>query len=248
MTYSPRWRKAMIVSIVFHIVFLSIVGWLAGSFFAAMESEPYVELELLTDVSMEDSESDTMSAAKSAPQAVQAETMQAIKSTAALPDAPKVVAAADDLAVVAVDEAAVSPSASNNDSASNSSAVSAFGGSGNGNGENDKGATAGTGNGSGNGSGKKGSIVRPRILSKVEPTYPESARRAGQEGTAVVRIQILANGLPGDVTINTTSGYDLLDDAAVAAVQKWRFIPAKSQESGASIMCYTTMPVSFRLK
>jgi protein TonB len=248
MTYSPRWRKAMILSIIVHILFLGIVGWLAGSFFAAMESEPYIELELLTDVSMEDSDSDAMPAAKSAPQAAKNETMQAIKSNAKLSDAPKVVAAAEDLAVVAVDEAAVFPAASTNDSDSNSSTATASGGSGNGNGENDKDTAAGSGSGSGNGSGKKGSIIRPRILSKVEPKYPESARQAGQEGTAVVRIQILANGLPGEVTIDSTSGYAVLDDAAVAAVQKWQFIPAKNPESGANIMCRTTMPVSFRLK
>lgn len=241
MTYRPHWRKAMIVSIIFHIVFFSIVGWLSSNFFAAMESEPYVELELLTDVSMEDTQSETMSASKSGPQAGKAETMQAIKSTATLSDAPKVVVATDDLAVEAVEETSVSPSASNSESASSSSAVNASGG--NGNGENDK----GTATGAGNGSGKKGSVVRPRILSKVEPTYPEGARKAGLEGTAVVRIQILANGLPGDVSINTTSGHDMLDEAAIAAVRKWQFIPAKSQESGA-IMCYTNIPISFRLK
>lgn len=245
MTYRPHWRKAMIISIIFHIVFFSIVGWLSSNLFAAMESEPYVELELLTDVSMEDSQSETMSESKSGPQAVKTETIQAIKSTTTLPNAPKVVIAADDLAVEAVEETSVSPSASNNESGSNSSAANASGG--NGNGANDNTAT-GTGNGSGNGAGKKGSMIRPRILSKVEPTYPEGARKAGLEGTAVVRIQILANGLPGDVSINTTSGHDMLDEAAITAVQKWRFIPAKSQESGASIMCYTTMPVSFRLK
>lgn len=238
MTYRPHWRKAMIVSIIFHIVFFSIIGWLAGNFFAAMESEPYVELELLTDVSMEDSKSETMSPSKSGPQAGKAETMQAIKSTTTLSDAPKVVVATDDLAVEAVEETSVSPSARNNESASNSSAVNGSGG--NGNGENDK--------GTGSGSGKRGSVVRPRILSKVEPTYPEGARKAGLEGTTVVRIQILANGLPGDVSINTTSGHDMLDEAAIAAVRKWRFIPAKSQESGASMMCYITMPILFRFE
>ena len=64
----------------------------------------------------------------------------------------------------------------------------------------------------------------------------------------MVKIQILANGLPGDVSISTTSGHDILDAAVVAAIQKWRFVPAKDPESGASIMCYTNMPVTFRFK
>ncbi len=228
MRYSPNWRKAIVFSVIFHILFLGSVGWLSGRFFTTVESEPYIELELLTDTSF-----GQLPPSESAPQ-----TTQVMKS--AISHTPKIVAVADELAV----EEAFSQSTSNNEPASNSSVVNSAEGSGNG--DDGKGSAGGTSS-EGN-SGKKRNITAPRISSKVEPTYPEGARKAGLEGTAVVRIQILVNGLPGDVTIHTTSGNNMLDDAAVAAVQKWRFIPAKNQDGGASVICYTTMPIAFRLK
>lgn len=105
----------------------------------------------------------------------------------------------------------------------------------------------GTG-GAGTGKGIGGGIVQPGILSQVEPVYPAQARQAGREGTVVVRIQILTNGRPGEVSVYRSSGWASLDDAAVEAVQKWRFIPAKDRDSGQAVVCYTTMPVRFRLR
>lgn len=95
---------------------------------------------------------------------------------------------------------------------------------------------------------RNGSIVAPGILSKVEPVYPASARQAGQEGTVVLRIEIQANGRPGDISIIRSSGYPLLDEAAVASLRSWRFIPAKDVSSGRTVACTTTLPVSFRLR
>ncbi|AJQ28728.1 energy transducer TonB [Pelosinus fermentans] len=241
MTYRPRWRKAIGISIIFHILFWGVIGWLAGKAVTPIEAEPYIELELLTDASIDDSELDEpLPNSQSAPSAAPVQTVQVRASKAASPATSEVVTVANELAMEAV---ASSQSASSNESTGNfSSGSDGVGNSGSG------GSGTNVGSNSGGNGGRKGKIVRPQILSKVDPDYPEGARTAGLTGTVVVKIQILANGLPGDVTISATSGHDILDAAVVAAVQKWRFVPAKDPESGASIMCYTNMPVTFRFK
>lgn len=95
--------------------------------------------------------------------------------------------------------------------------------------------------------GGKG-IAAPGILSKVDPLYPPSARQAGLEGTVVLKIQILSTGRPGEIVIARSSGYQVLDEAAIAAVQQWQFIPAKDLNSSRSVTCMTTLPVSFLLQ
>lgn len=50
------------------------------------------------------------------------------------------------------------------------------------------------------------------------------------------------------MSIAESSGSDLLDDAAVAAVQRWRFVPAKVRGTGQRIACQTTMPVVLKLR
>lgn len=90
-------------------------------------------------------------------------------------------------------------------------------------------------------------IAAPRVLSKTEPEYPTAARRAGQEGTVVLRIEILTNGQPGSISVAQSSGSGALDAAGIAALRQWRFIPAQDRSSGKAVVCTTTLPVSFRL-
>jgi protein TonB len=257
MTYRSRWRKSIVISMMFHILFWGFAGWLASRFVAPVESEPYLELELLTDMGAEGPRSnDSSSTVEGAAQAAaHLTTTPVMKSTssATLPVVPKAVAIADDLAVVAVEAVAASQFISDYEQENTASIVGATGeGNGSGQGKGTAGNSGGTGAGTGGGSGGNNSgsrrIAPPRILSKVEPVYPEGARSAGLEGTVLVKIQILANGAPGDITVNRSSGHDSLDEAAIAAVRQWRFIPAKNQDSGISIVCYTTMPVVFRLR
>ena len=87
----------------------------------------------------------------------------------------------------------------------------------------------------------------PQLLHKVEPLYPEEARRQRMEGRVVIRLEVLTNGLAGLVTIRQSSGQQLLDEAAVEAVKKWRFIPAKDAR-GTPVLSFTIVPVAFQLK
>ncbi|MBP2654572.1 MAG: transport protein TonB [Firmicutes bacterium] len=93
----------------------------------------------------------------------------------------------------------------------------------------------------------KSTIRSPQILEKIDPNYPDQARRQGCEGTTIVKLEVLATGHVGAVKVEHSSGYPILDDAAVKAVRKWRFIPASDNASGIPVGCVTTIPLVFRL-
>jgi protein TonB len=105
------------------------------------------------------------------------------------------------------------------------------------------------GSGAGPGSGAVQSVILPpQVLKRYEPEYPMSARRANQEGVVGLRIEILANGLPGDISVARSSGYETLDSAAEVSVRNWRFVPARDSQSGAPVASVTVLSVAFRLR
>lgn len=59
-----------------------------------------------------------------------------------------------------------------------------------------------------------------------KPVYPLLSRKLAEEGTVVLRILVREDGAAGDVRIQQSSGYPLLDESAVSAVRQWRFHPA----------------------
>lgn len=69
-------------------------------------------------------------------------------------------------------------------------------------------------------------FIPPAFVERVEPLYPERARRAGVEGVATVRVQLDPTGVVVAVELVQASGSRLLDDAALAAARASRFAPA----------------------
>jgi TonB family protein len=67
--------------------------------------------------------------------------------------------------------------------------------------------------------------AKPDYLKNPAPSYPESARRRGYQGAVMLRAVIDKTGTPIQVDIEQSSGHSLLDEAALKAVQKWRFRP-----------------------
>lgn len=63
-----------------------------------------------------------------------------------------------------------------------------------------------------------------QVSYRVRPVlvYPVRERRAGHHGTTQIRAYIDASGVPQQVTIEKSSGYPLLDEAAVDAMRKAR--------------------------
>lgn len=58
-------------------------------------------------------------------------------------------------------------------------------------------------------------------------------------------MQVTADGAAAAVRLRQSSGYRLLDEAAVEAVKKWRFVPAI--RAGAPVAGSVDVPVSFKL-
>lgn len=229
MTNKLRWRRAAGFSCVFHLICLIVLGWLGAPLFEApVIAEQLIELELADPGGQHAPEAGAPAAASAPLQA--ADQMQAARMVQS--HMLQVVAEAMTLMSAEVP----------------AGTVESGGGTGSTTGEGvAKGSGSGSGQGYGNGTGRKG-ILLPSVLSKVEPVYPSSARNAGQEGTVILKIEIMENGRPGDIVVYRSSGYDSLDESAVAAVKRWRFTPGKDQVSGRTIKCTTRLPVIFQLK
>lgn len=67
------------------------------------------------------------------------------------------------------------------------------------------------------------------LVSRVEPSYPERARRAGIEGTVEIEVAISANG---DITdIEVVRGLPFgVSEAAADAVRRWKYRPARGRD------------------
>ncbi len=83
-------------------------------------------------------------------------------------------------------------------------------------------------------------------LDNPAPAYPPLARRMGEEGRVLLRVHVEASGLPSKVEIRTSSGSERLDHAALEAVKRWKFVPARQGDK--AIPAYVVVPISFNLK
>jgi periplasmic protein TonB len=82
-------------------------------------------------------------------------------------------------------------------------------------------------------------------LNNPAPAYPAAARRLGYEGHALLKVHVLASGHADQVDILQSSGYDMLDKAAVAGVKQWVFVPAKRGQT--PIDGWVNVPMDFKL-
>ena len=62
----------------------------------------------------------------------------------------------------------------------------------------------------------------------------------------LLRVQVSAAGAPSSVQLARSSGSALLDRAAVAAVSRWRFVPAR--RGGQPVAAAVLVPLSFSLR
>jgi len=89
-------------------------------------------------------------------------------------------------------------------------------------------------------------MATPRYGSSPRPPYPRIARRRGYEGTVVLEARIDRAGRVAELRILTSSGYRVLDRAAVAAVKNWVFIPG--ERDGKKVAMWVKVPIRFHLK
>jgi protein TonB len=83
-------------------------------------------------------------------------------------------------------------------------------------------------------------------LNNPAPNYPSISRRLGEQGLVLLRVQVTADGTVGSVELQTGSGSSRLDQAALEAVKKWQFVPAKRGEQ--SVSASVIVPVRFSIE
>jgi TonB family protein len=89
-----------------------------------------------------------------------------------------------------------------------------------------------------------GSVMAPKVLSKVDPEYSEEARAAKYQGTVLLYVEIWPDGLAHNAQVIQGLGMGL-DDNASTAISQWRFQPGT--RDGQPVNVAATIEVNFRL-
>ena len=89
-------------------------------------------------------------------------------------------------------------------------------------------------------------VFSAAYLRNPQPVYPLSARRRGEQGTVLLKVLVTREGAAASVGVERTSGHAALDQAALEAVRKWRFAPAR--RGAEPIESSVLVPIVFRLE
>ncbi len=89
-------------------------------------------------------------------------------------------------------------------------------------------------------------LIYPKYVENPKPAYPREARKKGYQGEVVLKVEILSSGRVGQMEVKKSSGHDILDHSALAAVKQWKFLPAKRGEN--AIPFWVNIPIKFQLQ
>lgn len=90
-------------------------------------------------------------------------------------------------------------------------------------------------------------IDNPNLASnRVAPKYPKRSLMLKQEGLVILKALISEYGQVKTMEILKSSGYNLLDEAAQQAVEKWEFEPL--QIAGRTSLSWVKVPVEFKIQ
>jgi periplasmic protein TonB len=85
----------------------------------------------------------------------------------------------------------------------------------------------------------------PLYADNPPPAYPERARRNGWSGEVLVKVAVDASGEVTATDLENSSGHPILDEAALAAVRNWHFVPAR--QGSRPLPWEVLVPIRFRL-
>ena len=93
----------------------------------------------------------------------------------------------------------------------------------------------------------KGAVAaEPDELHNEPPVYPDESRLAHEEGVVILRVEVTVSGEAANVSIQKSSGFFRLDQAARQAVKQWRFHPGLL--AGVPVPSAAIVPVNFKLE
>ncbi len=87
--------------------------------------------------------------------------------------------------------------------------------------------------------------AEPNYKKNPEPPYPLAARRRREQGLVMLTVKVTAQGRAAKVELKKSSGYPLLDEAALNAVRGWEFQPARAGST--AMESEIEVPVRFKL-
>jgi protein TonB len=87
---------------------------------------------------------------------------------------------------------------------------------------------------------------KANYLSNPKPEYPSIAKSRGWTGKVMLRVQVSPEGTATSIEVETSSGHEMLDESAIDAVKKWKFIPAKKGET--AVASAVIVPIVFSLR
>jgi len=87
---------------------------------------------------------------------------------------------------------------------------------------------------------------KPGYFQNRPPKYPPLAKQMHQEGLVMLMVEIDQKGMPVKVEVKQSSGYQLLDQAALKAVRYWRFQPERIGDR--LIESKVAIPMRFRME
>ena len=91
-------------------------------------------------------------------------------------------------------------------------------------------------------------IIPAKIIKREPPRYPTRALNQSIEGWVDLSFTISTSGEPTDIKVNEASPAGVFDKAAIRAVKKWRFSPARNQNTGLPVeSTITSTKVQFKL-
>ncbi len=90
-----------------------------------------------------------------------------------------------------------------------------------------------------------GEVTRPKLLNRIEPSYPDKVRKEKVSGQVIIQAVIEKDGTVGRASV-VRPVHPELDAAALEALRQWRYEPAR--QNGKPVAVYMTVTIDFRVK
>jgi protein TonB len=88
--------------------------------------------------------------------------------------------------------------------------------------------------------------AEPLYKMNPEPPYPKMARKRGYQGTVLLSVLVNIEGRVENLWVFESSGYNILDNAALEAVKKWIFEPGRQGDKPVDM--WVEVPVKFEIR
>jgi len=95
---------------------------------------------------------------------------------------------------------------------------------------------------------KRNVVIPAKLVSRSAPRYPSSAQKKNIEGWVRVTFVINKKGVPTNIKVTESQPKGTFDESAIKSLKKWRFSPARNQETGQAVESSTiSTKINFQL-